>query len=53
MYIHFILSNVTEVQFKFHQPKPPESVCAEPCAMGQAKKYVNIFEHSSNYIYVV
>lgn len=30
----------TEVQFKFHQPKPPESVCSLPCEKGQAKKYV-------------
>lgn len=29
-----------EVQFKSHQPKPPESVCSLPCEKGQAKKYV-------------
>ncbi|KAJ6646906.1 Metabotropic glutamate receptor, partial [Pseudolycoriella hygida] len=28
------------VQFKFHQPTPPESVCSLPCERGQAKKYV-------------
>lgn len=30
----------TEVQFKIHQPKPPESVCSLSCEKGQAKKYV-------------
>lgn len=31
---------LTEVQFKIHQPKPPESVCSLSCEKGQAKKYV-------------
>lgn len=30
----------TEVQFKIHQPKPPDSVCSLSCEKGQAKKYV-------------
>lgn len=34
-----VYTNV-EVQFKSHQPKPPESVCSLPCEKGQAKKYV-------------
>ncbi|XP_067627250.1 metabotropic glutamate receptor 2 [Eurosta solidaginis] len=32
--------NMTEVQFKLLDPKPPESVCSLPCERGQAKKYV-------------
>uniref|UniRef100_A0A1I8NMS5 G-protein coupled receptors family 3 profile domain-containing protein n=1 Tax=Stomoxys calcitrans TaxID=35570 RepID=A0A1I8NMS5_STOCA len=32
--------NMSEVQFKLMQPKPPESVCSLPCERGQAKKYV-------------
>lgn len=34
------LNTNVEVQFKSHQPKPPESVCSLPCEKGQAKKYV-------------
>lgn len=33
-------TKLPEVQFKSHQPKPPESVCSLPCEKGQAKKYV-------------
>lgn len=29
-----------DIQFKFNQAKPPESVCSLPCERGQAKKYV-------------
>ncbi|XP_060527716.1 metabotropic glutamate receptor 4-like isoform X4 [Cylas formicarius] len=32
--------NMSEVQFKLGQPKPPESVCSLECDLGQAKKYV-------------
>lgn len=32
--------NMPEVQFKYLNPKPPESVCSFPCAMGQAKTIV-------------
>ncbi|XP_019893077.2 metabotropic glutamate receptor 2 [Musca domestica] len=32
--------NMSEVQFKMLQPKPPESVCSLECERGQAKKYV-------------
>ncbi|XP_055853486.1 metabotropic glutamate receptor 2 isoform X1 [Episyrphus balteatus] len=32
--------NMSEVQFKLLDPKPPESVCSLPCERGQAKKYV-------------
>ncbi|KAJ8920332.1 hypothetical protein NQ315_011994 [Exocentrus adspersus] len=32
--------NMAEIQFKMGHPKPPESVCSLPCALGQAKKYV-------------
>lgn len=32
--------NMSEIQFKFRQPKPPESVCSLDCERGQAKKYV-------------
>ncbi|KAK4876127.1 hypothetical protein RN001_012549 [Aquatica leii] len=32
--------NLSEIQFKLGQPKPPESVCSLPCDLGQAKKYV-------------
>ncbi|GAB0096107.1 Metabotropic glutamate receptor [Sergentomyia squamirostris] len=32
--------NMSDVQFKLDQPKPPESVCSLPCERGQAKKYV-------------
>lgn len=28
------------MQFTYHQPKPPESVCSLPCELGQAKKLV-------------
>lgn len=34
------VSRCAEVQFTYHQPKPPESVCSLPCERGQAKKYV-------------
>ncbi|CRL08038.1 CLUMA_CG021023, isoform A [Clunio marinus] len=32
--------SMNDIQFKFKQPKPPESVCSLPCDRGQAKKYV-------------
>ncbi|XP_077295340.1 metabotropic glutamate receptor 4-like [Arctopsyche grandis] len=32
--------NMSEIQFKLSQPKPPESVCSLPCEQGQAKQYV-------------
>ncbi|KAF7281190.1 hypothetical protein GWI33_005036 [Rhynchophorus ferrugineus] len=32
--------NMSEIQFKLGQPRPPQSVCSLPCAVGQAKKYV-------------
>ncbi|KAK9873211.1 hypothetical protein WA026_021443 [Henosepilachna vigintioctopunctata] len=32
--------NMSEIQFKLGDPKPPESVCSLPCNLGQAKKYV-------------
>ncbi|XP_076253195.1 mangetout isoform X1 [Rhynchophorus ferrugineus] len=32
--------NMSEIQFKLDQPRPPQSVCSLPCAVGQAKKYV-------------
>ncbi|XP_075167439.1 mangetout [Haematobia irritans] len=32
--------NMSEVQFKLLNPKPPESVCSLECERGQAKKYV-------------
>ncbi|CAG9760136.1 unnamed protein product [Ceutorhynchus assimilis] len=32
--------NMSEIQFRLSQPKHPESVCSLPCAVGQAKKYV-------------
>ncbi|KAH1009695.1 hypothetical protein HUJ04_002015 [Dendroctonus ponderosae] len=35
-----LVLNMSEIQFKLGQPKPPESVCSLPCAVGQAKKYV-------------
>lgn len=35
-----LILNMTEVQFKFQHPKPPESVCSLPCERGQAKNYV-------------
>lgn len=44
-FFHLIMNIIiivyfTEVQFKFNQPKPPESVCSLPCERGQAKRYV-------------
>lgn len=32
--------NMSEVQFKYKQAKPPDSVCSLDCDRGQAKKYV-------------
>ncbi|XP_054009376.1 metabotropic glutamate receptor 2-like isoform X1 [Hylaeus anthracinus] len=32
--------NMSEIQFKLGHPQPPDSVCALPCEVGQAKKYV-------------
>ncbi|GJQ86872.1 putative receptor family ligand binding region [Trypoxylus dichotomus] len=32
--------NMSDIQFKLGNPKPPESVCSLPCALGQAKKLV-------------
>ncbi|CAH4028607.1 unnamed protein product [Pieris brassicae] len=29
-----------EIQFKWHERKPPESVCSAECELGQAKQYV-------------
>ncbi|XP_066145310.1 metabotropic glutamate receptor 2 isoform X2 [Euwallacea fornicatus] len=40
-YLEGILNlNDSQIQFKLGQPKPPESVCSLPCAVGQAMKYV-------------
>ncbi|XP_013197238.2 metabotropic glutamate receptor 2-like [Amyelois transitella] len=32
--------NMDEIQFKWEEPRPPESVCSAECELGQAKQYV-------------
>ncbi|KAG6464179.1 hypothetical protein O3G_MSEX014338, partial [Manduca sexta] len=32
--------DMNEIQFKWEEPRPPESVCSAECELGQAKQYV-------------